>query len=85
MQLDDRKTNASYMLLLGGSPVSRCSRKDSVVTLSLCEDEYIAASLCAFQAVWQIINHIDEISSEKYAAVTLKLDSISAMNEGRPL
>jgi len=51
------------MLLLGGSPVSWCSRKESVVTHSSCEDEYIAASLSAFQAVW-LINCIDEISSE---------------------
>jgi len=49
------------MLLLGGMS---CSKKEPMVSLSLCEAEYIVASLCACLVVW-LRNLIDEICNEK--------------------
>lgn len=43
----DRKSTAGYVFLLGKAPISWCSKKESVVALSSCEAEYIAASMSA--------------------------------------
>ncbi|KAK2424896.1 hypothetical protein QL285_035206 [Trifolium repens] len=50
--VEDRKSTADYMFYYGGAPISWCSKKEPVVALSLCEAEYIAASLSTCQAVW---------------------------------
>lgn len=76
---DDRKSTAGYVFLLGGSPIAWCSKKESVVALSSCEAEYIAASLCACQAIW-LINLIDEMIGEDHGAVTMRIDNMSAIN-----
>ncbi|MCI04279.1 cationic amino acid transporter 1-like, partial [Trifolium medium] len=68
-----------YVFLLGGAPIAWSSKKESVVALSSCEAEYIAASLCACQAIW-LMNLIDEIMGEDHGAVTMKIDNISAIN-----
>lgn len=41
---DDRKSNAGYIFMIGGAPISWSSRKQGIVTLSYCEAEYVAAS-----------------------------------------
>jgi hypothetical protein len=76
---DDRKSTAGYVFLYGGAPISWCSRKEPVVSLSTCEAEYIAASLSACQGVW-LSNLIDEISNVKCDSVILKVDNTSAIN-----
>jgi hypothetical protein len=50
--IEDRKSTAGFILLMGSGPISWCSKKEHVVTLSSCEAEYIAASMCATHAVW---------------------------------
>nr|ABN08622.1 hypothetical protein MtrDRAFT_AC157777g36v2 [Medicago truncatula] len=50
-----------------------------MVSLSSCEAEYIAVSLCACQAVW-LMNLIDEIGVEKCEGVNLRIDNISTIN-----
>jgi hypothetical protein len=77
--VDDRKSTAGYVFLLGGAPVAWCSRKESVVALSSCEAEYIAASLCACQAAW-MENLIDEIMGENHGAIEMNIDNMSAIN-----
>ncbi|XP_073222482.1 secreted RxLR effector protein 161-like [Cicer arietinum] len=42
---DDRKSTVDYVFMFGGAPISWCSKKEPVVSLSSCEVEYIAASL----------------------------------------
>ncbi|MCI13275.1 putative copia-type polyprotein, partial [Trifolium medium] len=76
---DDRKSTIGYIFLYGGAPISCCSRKEPVVTLSTCEAEYIAASLSACQGVW-LSNLINEISNVKCDFVTIKVDNMSAIN-----
>jgi hypothetical protein len=77
--IDDRKSTAGYVFLLGGALVAWCSRKESVVALSSCEAEYIAASLCACQAAW-MENLIDEIMGENHGAIEMNIDNMSAIN-----
>ncbi|XP_050902775.1 uncharacterized mitochondrial protein AtMg00810-like [Lathyrus oleraceus] len=64
-----------YVFMLGGTPVSRSSRKEPVVELSSCEAEYIATCLCACQATW-MVNLIKEISGEDHGTITMKMDNM---------
>ena len=76
---DDRKSTAGYVFMFGGAPISWCSKKEPVVALSSCEAEYIAASLCACQAVW-LVNLLRELDSNTRGAVLLLVDNVSAIN-----
>ena len=58
--VEDKKSTAGYMFMLGGSLVAWSSRKEQVVTLSSCEAEYITSSLCAYQTTW-MLNLVKEI------------------------
>ena len=49
---DDAKSQTGYVFILNGGAVSWCSSKQSVVTGSMCEAEYIAASEAANEGVW---------------------------------
>ncbi|XP_014523651.1 uncharacterized protein LOC106779947 [Vigna radiata var. radiata] len=48
----DRKRIRRYLFFLGDSPISWSSTKESVVALSSCEAEYIAACEATCQAMW---------------------------------
>ena len=65
--------------MLGGAPVSWSSRKESVVALSSCEEQYIVASLCACQVTW-MMNLVEEITGKNHGAITMNIDSMSAIN-----
>ena len=65
--------------MLGGAPVAWSSREEPVVALSSCEEEYIAASLCACQATW-MLNMVEEITGKNHGAITMKINSMSAIN-----
>jgi len=49
---DDRKSTAAYVFMIGNAAFSWSSKKESVVALSSCEAEYIAASMTTCQAQW---------------------------------
>jgi hypothetical protein len=55
------------VFLLGGAHIAWSSKKESIVALSSCEAEYIAASLCACQAIW-LVNLIDEVMGEDHGS-----------------
>ena len=65
--------------MLGGALIAWNSRKEPIVTLSSCEAEYIVASLCACQATW-MVNLVEEIIGKDHGAITMKIDSMSAIN-----
>ncbi|GAU45509.1 hypothetical protein TSUD_129550 [Trifolium subterraneum] len=77
--VEDRKSTVGYLFLIGDAPISWCSKKEQVVALSSCEAEYIAASMCATQAIW-LKNLIEEIAGKGMDSVILKIDNISAIN-----
>ncbi|XP_050909332.1 secreted RxLR effector protein 161-like [Lathyrus oleraceus] len=76
---DDQKSTAGYLFMFGKTPISWCSKKEPVVALSSFEAEYIAASMCACQAVW-LVNLCKELDSSRNEAVLLLVDNISAIN-----
>ena len=49
---DDSKSQSGYVFLMNGAAVSWRSSKQSVVTRSSTEAEYVAASEAAQEAVW---------------------------------
>jgi Reverse transcriptase (RNA-dependent DNA polymerase) len=50
--VDDRKSTTGVVFFLGSNLISWSSRKQTVVALSSCEAEYIAATSTACQGVW---------------------------------
>lgn len=49
---DDRKSTSGYVFLLGSEAVLWSSKKQSIVTLSTTEAEFVTATSCACQAIW---------------------------------
>ncbi|XP_058783543.1 secreted RxLR effector protein 161-like [Vicia villosa] len=76
---DDRKSTDEYIFMFRETPISWFSKKKSVVALSSCEAEYIATSLCAWQAV-RLMNLLKELFSEDGEIVMLMVDNVSAIN-----
>jgi hypothetical protein len=77
--VDDRRSTAGYMFFINNLPISWCSKKEQVVALSSCEAEYIAAAMCATQAIW-LKTLIEEVTGEVSEAATIKIDNVSAIN-----
>ncbi|XP_015163075.1 uncharacterized mitochondrial protein AtMg00810-like [Solanum tuberosum] len=50
--LDDRKSTSGYVFMMGSGAISWSLRKQSIVTLSTTEAEFVAAATCACQAIW---------------------------------
>lgn len=50
--IEDRKSTSGYTFLLSSGAVAWSSRKQPRVTLSTTEAEFVAAAVCACQAVW---------------------------------
>lgn len=75
----DRKSTAGSVFLLGSGPISWSSKKESVVALSSCEAEYIAASMGACQAIW-LDNLMQELMIKKESVVELFVDNKSAIS-----
>ena len=50
--VDDKKITSGCDFFLGNCLASRFSKKQAFVSLSIIEDEYIAASKCGTQIIW---------------------------------
>jgi len=79
---DDRKNTAAYVLMFGNTTFSLSSKKESVVALSSCEAEYIAASMTACQAQWisMLLMELQLVKDEK---MELIINSKSAIDLGK--
>ncbi|XP_073219956.1 secreted RxLR effector protein 161-like [Cicer arietinum] len=49
---DDKKRIPRAVFMINKSPFSWCSKKQSLVTFSTCEAEYVVASMGACQTLW---------------------------------
>lgn len=76
---DDRRSTAGYVFQFCSGSISWCSKKQSVVALSSCEAEYIAAALGACQALW-LENLMDEPKLQQKKPMKLLIDNKSAIN-----
>lgn len=50
--VEDRKSTSGYVFLMSSGAISWSSKKQPIVTLSTTEAEFVAASVCACQAIW---------------------------------
>jgi len=50
--IDDKKSTSGFIFFMGGCAFSWSSNKQSIVTLSTCESEYVAATSCTCHAIW---------------------------------
>ena len=74
----DRKSTSGYIFFLGGRVVSWSSQKQSIVTLSSCKAEYIAATSATCQAIW-MLRLIRELTSNEVSTAKLMVDNQSAI------
>ena len=74
----DRKNIAGFVFLIDSTPISWSSKKESVVALSSCEAEYIAAAMGACQAVW-LDTLMQELKIKEEGPVELYVDNKSAI------
>jgi len=75
----DRKSTSGQVFLLSGSPISWSSKKQTVVALSTCEAEYIAACSAACQALW-LTTLLKELKMFNDDTVELLVDSKSTID-----
>ena len=75
---NDRKSTSGHIFFLGGMAVSWSSQKQSIVALSSCEAEYIAATSATCQAVW-LSRLLGELMSNEAMKAKLLVDNQSAI------
>ncbi|KAK2417383.1 putative mitochondrial protein [Trifolium repens] len=79
---DDRRSTSGYWFRFRNSPISWSSKKQSIVALSSCEAEYVAAAQPACQAVW-LESLLDELKINYVKPVRLNVDNKSAISLAR--
>ena len=75
---NDWKSTSGHIFFFGGMAVSWSYQKQSIVALSSCEAEYIAATSATCQAVW-MNRLIGELMSNEATKVKLLVDNQSAI------
>ena len=73
-----RKSTSGYVFQICNGPVSRCAQRQSIVTLSSTEAEYVATSTAAREAVW-LRQLLKDIGHPCASATMLNIDNQSAM------
>ncbi|KAK2370871.1 putative mitochondrial protein [Trifolium repens] len=79
---DDRRSTSGMWFRFRNSPISWSSKKQSIVALSSCEAEYVAAAQAACQAVW-LESLLDELKIKYVKPVKLNVDNQSAISLAR--
>ena len=75
---NDRKSTTGQVFFLGNSAITWNTMKQSVVALSSCEAEYIAASSASCQGMW-IVRFVEELLNIKVRPFKLLIDNKSAI------
>ena len=81
---DDRKSTSGYVFILGSGAVSWSSKKQSIVTLSTAEAEFVAASSCTCQAIW-LKRILEELHFKRQEPTVIFCDNTSAINSPKIL
>lgn len=76
---DTRRYVTCYVLLLGSSPVTWKSKKQSIVSRSSSESEYRAMASAASEVVWTV-RLLEELGITNLKPVTLHCDNQSALH-----
>jgi len=78
VDLDDGKSTGGHIFYLNDCPITWCSQKQQVVTLSSCEAEFMAATEAAKQAIW-LQELLAELICTECEKVTIRVDNKSAI------
>jgi len=76
--LDDRKSTSGHCFMIGKTVCLWSSKKQSIVALSTCEAEYVAAA-SACQSVW-LSNIMTQIGFNLDVSIKIYVDNVSAIN-----
>ena len=75
--IDDRKSTTGYVFFLGDCAISWLSKKQTIVMLSTCESEYVAASSSTCHALW-LRKLLKELHLPQKGATEICIDNKSA-------
>lgn len=76
--LDDKRSTSGHVFMLGTGAVSWSSKKQTSVTLSTTETEFVAATSCSCQAIW-FRKILEKLHFKQEGATTAYCDSSSAI------
>jgi hypothetical protein len=76
--IDDSKSTSGVIFFLGDGAITWSSQKQRVVALSSCEDEYIAGTATACQAVW-LARLLEEKMGTRADTSRIMMDNMSAI------
>lgn len=76
--VDDCKSTTGVLFCFGNKPVTWCSQKQTVVALSSCEAEYIAASSAVCQGLW-LGSLLGSLYGKGASVATILIDNQSAI------
>ncbi|KAJ7980732.1 Retrovirus-related Pol polyprotein from transposon TNT 1-94 [Quillaja saponaria] len=79
---DDRRSTSGYVFMLGRGAVSWSSKKQSIVTLSTTEVEFVAATAYGCQATW-LRRILEDLHFKQEEATTIYCDNSSAIKLSR--
>ena len=75
--IDDRKSTTNFVFFMGDCAVTWSSKKQSIITLSTCEAEYVTATSCVCHAIW-LRRLLDELYLKQGEATEICIDNKSA-------
>ncbi|KAK8934250.1 hypothetical protein KSP39_PZI014288 [Platanthera zijinensis] len=78
VDVNDQKSTSRYAFNMGTAAFSWSSKKQATIALSSCEAEYIAAAVCACQAIW-LRNLLEELHHVQDCPTTVLVDNMSAI------
>jgi hypothetical protein len=76
--IDDRNSTSGYTFFKGGATFTWLSKKQSIVILSTCKAEYVAASLGVSHVIW-LGRLLQEVKIPQLEATEIRVDNKSAI------